>query len=170
MQQVDHRPQMTPFFDVHLKQVSQVIHARTSLSQPSLLLDTGRFRVPLSDDQPAQLVAEFPGHLLPDRLTEEIPEADATVVRGVGQEDAPAILRQLYVFEMRPPGWIDADSGTHVDLVVILEPLRAHVFPPLDVFRLPVLERALESFVARKADVVGNLLRGNHGEPRSADF
>src|SRR4029079_17885190 len=49
-----------------------------------------------------------------------------------------------------------------VDLVVILKALRAHVAPPLDVLRLPMLERALQPLVAGQVDVVRDLLGGNH--------
>ena len=63
----------------------------------------------------------------------------------------------LTYLEVRPAGRIDADGRPHVDLVIVLEPLRPHVLPPLDVLRLPVLERALQALVAGEADVVGNL-------------
>ena len=35
VQQVDHRPQMTPFLDVHLKQVAQIVQARAALPEPA---------------------------------------------------------------------------------------------------------------------------------------
>src|SRR6185295_11447114 len=136
--------------------------ARTALPKPPLLLDARRLGVPLRDDQPPQLIAELARHLLPDRLAEEIAEADAAIVNGIGEEDAPAILGQLDVFEMRPARRIDADRGAHVHLVVVLEPLRPHVFPPLDVLRLPVLERALQALVARQVDVIRYLLGRDH--------
>src|SRR5215510_10239477 len=63
---------------------------------------------------------------------------------------------------MRPPLGVDADRGPDVHLVVILEPLRPHVPPPLDVFRLPVLERALQALVAREVYIVRNLLGRDH--------
>jgi hypothetical protein len=88
---------------------------------------------------------------------EKIPEPDAPIVHRVGQEDPPAVFRQLHVLEVRPPRRVHADRGAHVDLVVVLEPLRPHVAPPLDVSRLPVLERPLQALVAGKADVVRDL-------------
>ena len=148
VQQVDHRPQVTAFLDVHLKQVAQVVQARAALAEQPLLLDARRLGVALRHDQAAELVAELARHFLPDRLPEEIAEADRAVVDGIGEEDAPAILRQLHVLEVRPPVRVDADRRAHVHLVVILEPLRPHVLPPLDVLRLPVLERALQPLVA----------------------
>ena len=148
---------MPPLFDVHLKQIPQVVQARTAMAEHPLLLDAGRLGVALRDDQPAQLVAELTRHFLPHRLPVEIAEADAPIVRGIGEEDPPAILRQLDVLEMRPPFRINADSGPHVNLVVILKALRPHVAPPLDVLGLPVLERALQALVAGQVDVVGDL-------------
>src|SRR4029077_10141865 len=59
------------------------------------------------------------------------------------------------------------DRGPDVDLVVVLEPLRPHVAPPLNVFRLPVLERALQALVAREVDVIRDLLGGNHDASQS---
>ena len=157
VQQVDHRPQMAPLFDVHLKQVPQVVQARAPLAEPPLLLDAGWLGVALRHDQPAKLIAELARHFLPDRLAEEVAESDATVVHGIRKEDPPSVLRQLHVLEVGPPGRIDAHRRADVDLVVVLKPLRAHVLPPLNVLRLPVLERALQTLVAREADVVGDL-------------
>ena len=158
VQQVDHRPEVPAFLDVHLKQVAQVVEARAAVAEPALLLDARGLGVALRDDEPAQLVAELARHFLPDRLAEEIAEADRAVHDRIGEEDAPAVLRQPHVLEVRPARRIDADRGAHVDLVVVLEPLRPHVLPPLDVLRLPVLERALQALVQVQIDVVGNLV------------
>ena len=156
VQEVDHRPEVAPLLDVDLEQVAKVVHARASLPEPALLLDRRRFGVSLRDDQAPQLVAELPGHLLPDRLAEEVTEADAAVVNRIGQEDPPPVLGQLHVLEVRPAGRIDADGGPDVDLVIVLEALRPHVLPPLDVLWLPVLERPLQALVAGETDVVRN--------------
>jgi hypothetical protein len=164
VQEVDHRPEVTSLFDVDLKQIPKIVQAWTALPQPALLLDARRFGVSLRDDQPAELVSKLSGHFLPDRLAEEVPEADPTVVDRFGKEDAPAILGQLHVLEVRPPRGVHADRRPHVHLMEILEPLRAHVPPPLDVGRLPMFECALEPLVARQADVVGNLFGGNHNQ------
>ena len=76
VQQVDHRPEVAAFLDVHLEQVAQVVEARAALPEPALLLDARRLGVALRHDQPAQLVAELARHFLPHRLAEEIAEAD----------------------------------------------------------------------------------------------
>src|SRR5262245_62010752 len=154
MQQVDHRPEVPPFLDVDLKQVAEVVQAQTALPEPPLLLDARRLGVALCDDEQPKLIAKLPRDFLPDRLTEEIAEADAAIVDRIRKEDAPAVLQQLHVLEVRPPRWIDADGRPHVHLMVVLKSLQTHVMPPLDVFRLPMLERALQPLVAREADVV----------------
>src|SRR4051812_11579077 len=100
---------MPPLLDVDLKQVAQIVHARAALSEPALLLDARRLCVPLRDNQPAQLIAELSRTLLPHRLAEEIAEPDSPIVYRIREKDAPAILRQLDVFEVCPPGRIHAD-------------------------------------------------------------
>src|SRR6185436_14571565 len=89
VQQVDHRPEMASFLDVHLEQVPQIVEARAALAEQPLLLDARRLGVALGDDQPPQLVAELARHFLPHRLAEEVAEADASIVDRVGEEDAP---------------------------------------------------------------------------------
>src|SRR5262249_21313054 len=148
--------------DVDLEQVAQVVHARTPLAEQALLLDAGGLRITLRHDQPPELVPEFTRHFLPDGLSEEITKADSTIVDRVGEKNPPAVFGQLDVLEMRPPFGIDADRRPDVHLVIVLEALRAHVLPPLDVFGLPVLERTLEPLVAGEVDVIGDLLGGNH--------
>src|SRR5205085_10927377 len=98
----------------------------------------------------------------PYRLSLELAEADAPIRCRLGEEDSPPIVRQLDVFEMRPPLGIDADRGPEVDLVIVLESLRPHFAPPLQVFRLPVFERSLQALVAGEVDVVRNPLGRNH--------
>src|SRR6185436_9216496 len=166
MQQVHHRPEMTALLDVHLKEIAEVVQAGTALTEPPLLLDTGRLRITLGDDQPSQLIPEFPGYVLPDRTPHQIAKPNAAIVDGIGEKDAPSIFRQPDVLEMWPAFRIDADGRPHVHLVMVLESLRAHVAPPLQVLGLPVLERALEPLVAREVDVIGYAIGGNH-EPAS---
>ena len=168
VQQVDHRPQVTAFFDVHLEQVPQVVQARAVRAELALLLDAGGLGVALDHDEAAKLVAELAWHLLPDGLALEVAEADAAIVGGLGQEDAPAVLGQLHVVEVRPAGGVHADGGAQVDLVMILEALRPHVAPPVQVGRLPVLQRALQALVAGEVDVVRNALARDHECPPSA--
>jgi len=39
VQQIDHRPQMTSFFDVHLKEIAHVVQRRAGMTEKSLLFD-----------------------------------------------------------------------------------------------------------------------------------
>ena len=39
VQQVNHRPKMPAFFNIHLKQIAQVVKRRTTATQSALLLD-----------------------------------------------------------------------------------------------------------------------------------
>src|SRR4030095_3648985 len=67
-----------------------------------------------------------------------------------------------HCLDVPPPCRVDADRRADVDLVVVLKALRPHVAPPLDVLRLPVLERALQALVAGEVDVVRDLLGRDH--------
>jgi len=49
-----------------------------------------------------QLIAELAGDFLPYGLTEEIAEPDAPIGQRIGEKDAPPVLRQLDVLEVRP--------------------------------------------------------------------
>ena len=88
MQQVDHGPQVTSLFDVHLKQIPQIVQAGTALPEPSLLLDAGRLGVALGDDQATERVAVLAGHLLtgPD-------EPNIVIEAGVPREDESSTAR-----------------------------------------------------------------------------
>jgi hypothetical protein len=131
----------------------------------ALLLDAGRLGVALQHNQSAQRVAKLARHLLPHWLALEIPETNAAIRRRFREEDPPAVFGQLDIIEMRPPGCIDAHGRAQIDLMVILEALRPHITPPIEVGRLPMLERALQALVGVEADVVRNAFARNHDSP-----
>ena len=162
VQQVHHGPEVTALLHVDLEEVPQVVQARTMGAKRTLLLDAGRLRVALDHDEPSQLVPELPRHLLPHRVALEVAEADAPIVRRLGHEDAPAILGQLHVVEVRPAGGVHADGGAQVHLMTVLEPRRPHVAPPVEIRGLPVLEGPLKTLVARQVDVVRDAFAGDH--------
>src|SRR6266436_6517032 len=68
VQQIDHRPQMPPFLDVHLKQIAQVVERRTRPAEMPLLLDRRRLCVALRHDESSQDSAMLTRHVAPDRL------------------------------------------------------------------------------------------------------
>src|SRR5262245_30135381 len=70
---------------------------------------------------------------------------------------------------MRPARGIDAHRGPQVDLVAVLESRRAHPAPPIQVGRLPMLERALQALVARQPHVVRNAISRDHVVLRTFD-
>jgi hypothetical protein len=157
VEQKDHRPEVPALFDVHLEQVTEIIHGWAGLPEQSLLLDACGFRVSLRDDQAPERVAMLAGHLLPHGLAVVVSTRDGSVLHGVGEEDSPAIVRHLHVVEVRPALRIDAGGGTQVH-VVVRRAFGAHVFPPVDVVGLPGLERALQLLVVREVDVIRDLV------------
>ena len=153
VQQVDHGPQVPSLLDVHLEEVPEVVEARGGLPQLALLLDAGRFRVPLGDDQAAEVGPELARNLLPHRLAGQIPEPDAPILLGRRQEDPPPVVGHPHVVEVRPTRRLDGDRGPE-EHIVALETLRPHFAPPVEERGLPAEERPLESRVLREGDVV----------------
>ena len=158
LQQVDHRPEVAAFLDVDLEQVAHVVERGRGLAEVALLLDAGGLRVALDHDQPAQHGAVLARHLLPGLLALVGAEVDLAVLLARRQQDAPAVLRHLHVVELGPALGIDGDGGAQVD-VGGLEALRPHGHPPVDVARMPLLQRLQHALVVRQADVVGDLGR-----------
>ena len=83
-------------------------------------------------------------------------ERDAAVGFAVGQEDAPSVLLERDVAEMRPAVAVGADRGAQID--VARDEIRTEVAPPLHEAWLPGLERALQAPVAAQVDVVGDAI------------
>src|SRR5690606_39497911 len=129
VKEVHHRPEVAAFLDIHLEEVAQVVHAGRGHAEMTLLLDRRRLGVALGNDDAAQVGPMLAGHTLPDRLAEVVAEVDATaLLRGI-EEDAPAVVGQLHVAELRPALGIDADRGAAVDIVAMPTP-RPHGAPP----------------------------------------
>ena len=86
LQQIDHRPEMAAFLDIHLEQVAQVVERGRGGAEMALLLDRGGFGVALDDQQAAQHGAIFARHLLPGRLALVRAERDgAALDRGASR-------------------------------------------------------------------------------------
>ena len=158
LQDVDHRPQVTAFLDVDLKDVAHVVERRRGLAEMALLLDRGRLGVALDDDEAAQHGAIFARHILPDRLAVVAAERNLAALLLRRQQNAPAVFGHLHVIELRPALGIDRDGGAQINQRV-LEALRPHVHPPVDVARMPALERAQHLPVFGEIDVVRDLGR-----------
>src|SRR5207302_933228 len=81
-----------------------------------------------------------------------IAEGDHPIGLGLGEEDAPAILRHPHVTELGPALGVDADRGAQVDLAG-LQALGPHVPPPVQELWLPLLERPQEPAVPGEVDM-----------------
>ena len=158
LQQIDHGPQMPAFLDVHLEQVAHVVERGRRLAEKALLLDGRRLGVALDHDQPAQHGAILAGHLLPGGLALVGAEVDLAALVARRQQNAPAVFGHLHVVELGPALGVDADGGAQVDLGG-LEPFRTHGLPPVEIARVPLLQRLQHALVVHQADVVGDLGR-----------
>src|SRR6266850_2505370 len=156
MQQIHHSPQVTAFFDVHLKNISQVVHRRTRRTQHSLLFDGSRLGVSLGDNDAAQRGAVFARDFLPRGLAFVGAEIHFTLFIAWLEKNSPAVVRHLDVAELRPAVRFHACGGPQIDFVVVAL-IRTHVVPPAHVSGLPMLERALQYAVASQINVVRNL-------------
>src|SRR5439155_9079137 len=136
-------------------EVAQVIERRAALPQRALLLDRGGLGIALRHDQAAQGGAVLPRYLLPGRLAAMGAEADAAIGLRLGEEDAPAIVRHADMAEIRPALRVDADRRAQIDLGRGCT-LRPELAPPVEIARLPGLQRAQQAAVAGEVDVVRN--------------
>src|SRR5882724_670666 len=144
---------MASFFHVHLKKISQIVKRRRRVAKQTLLFDRSRFRVALRNDQAAQRGAMLARNLLPDRLAEMVAEADTTVVFFLCQEYSPAIIGHFHVIECRPTFGVHADRRAQIHTRSV-EIARSEPVPPIQKFRLPVFQRALQRAIRAQAHVV----------------
>ena len=155
VQQVHHGPQVAAFLDVDLENIAQVVERRAGLAEVALLLDGGGLGVALGDDQAAQFGSVFPGNLLPRGIPLVHAEIDPAVLFGGGEENAPAVIGHANEIVIGPAAGLDADGRAQVN-VHLLAFRGAHFLPPVHVFGLPFLQRALEAAVLGQIDVVGD--------------
>ena len=157
VQDVDHRPEVAALLDVDLEQVAHVVERRRGLAEMALLLDGGRLGVALDHHQAAQHGAVFARHLLPGRLALVLAERDGAVFFLRREQDAPAVLRHLHVVELGPALGIDRDRGAQIDHR-LLEALRPHVLPPVEIAGVPAFQRLEHAAVLGEIHVVRNFL------------
>src|SRR5215471_6544580 len=106
---------MSPFLDVDLEQVAEVVERRAGAAEMALLLHRCRLGVALRDDEPPERAAILAGDLLPGRKALVIAETDDPARLGLREEDAPPILGHSHVVELCPSLSVDADGRTQVD-------------------------------------------------------
>jgi hypothetical protein len=157
VQKVDHRPEMTAFLDVDLEQIAHVVERRRGLAEIALLFDRSRFGVTLDHHQAAQHGAVFARDILPGRLADMLAERDGTIFLLGCKENAPAVLRHLHIVELGPALGIDRHRGAQIDHG-LLETFRSHVLPPVEIARVPALQRFEHAAVLGEIHVVRNLL------------
>src|SRR5882757_258719 len=133
---------MAAFFHIHLEEIPQIVHRRRRQSEMTLLLDRGWLGVALRYDDTSQVRSILTGDLLPHRLAFVGAEGNLPIGHLWIQEDAPPILGHLYVAESGPSRLVHARRRAQI-AVVLVRALGPHVGPPVEKFRLPVLERPL---------------------------
>src|SRR5262249_14924131 len=97
--------------------------------------------------------AVFARHLLPGGLAVMLAERNRAALLVRRQQDAPAVVRHLHVIELGPTLGIDRHRGAQVD-ERLLEAVRPHGLPPVEVAGMPALERAQHLTVLGETDVV----------------
>src|SRR5229473_988293 len=157
VQHIDHRPEMAALLDIDLEEAPPIVERRAAVAEEPLLRDRGPLGNALRDDEAAQGRATLARQKLPRRLAVLVAEADAAVGHGVGEEDAPAVIRHLHRAVARPA--LGVDRGRRAQIDVGGEEIRGpHAAPPIEEARLPMLQRALQRAVLGEVDVVGDAL------------
>ena len=149
---------MPALLDVDLEDVAHVVERRRGLAEIALLLDGSRFGIALDDDEAAQHGAILARHVLPGRLAVMPSERNLAIGFLRRQQNAPAVFGHLHVVELGPALRIDRDCGAQINQR-LLETLRSHVLPPVDIAGMPALERAQHLPVFGQIDVVRDLGR-----------
>src|SRR5262245_54582078 len=108
---------MSPFLDVDLEQVAQVVERWAGAAEMALLLDGCRLGIALRDDEPAERAAILTGNVLPGRKILVIAEPDDPSRLGLREEDTPSILGHSHVVELGPSLSVDADGRTQVHVL-----------------------------------------------------
>src|SRR5579871_4720945 len=107
---------MAAFFNVHLKQISQIVERWRRMPEQALLFHGGWFRVTLCHDQPTQGRTMFARHLLPHRLSEIVAKSDSPVSSWFCEKNSPAIFRHFHVAERRPAFGIHGNRCSQINL------------------------------------------------------
>src|SRR5262249_28945860 len=137
---------VSAFFDVDLKEISEVIERRAGVTKPALLFNGSRFGIALGYDDAAQGVAKFSRHFLIGGLAVVVAETDFGVRVRWYQKDAPTVIRHLDVIEMRPAVRLDADSRSEIH-ILLLKAVGSHLLPPVEIVRQPLFERPLQAHI-----------------------
>src|SRR5213595_3543872 len=110
---------MTAFLDVHLKEISQIVKRWTGVTESTLLLDRSRFGIALRDNDASQCIAKLARHFLISRRTVVVAESNPGIGRRRLQEDSPAIIRHLYIIEVRPSLAANVNARAQPDILLL---------------------------------------------------
>src|SRR5260370_18617783 len=103
VQQINHRPQMAPFFHVHLKKIAEIVKRRRGLTQMALLLHRCRLGIALGHDQPAEYSSMLARNFAPDWFALMLTEWNAAIGFRFREKNAPSVIRHLHPSKSRPP-------------------------------------------------------------------
>ena len=147
---------MAAFLDIDLEQIAQIVQRGRGLAEMTLLLDGSRLGIALDHDQPAQRGAMLARHFLPGGLAIILAERNGAVLFLGSKQNTPAIVRHLDIVELGPAARIDRVGRAQIHQR-LLEAVRAHIVPPVDIAGMPALQRLEHLAILGKIHVVGNL-------------
>src|SRR5712692_9298757 len=137
---------MAPFFHIHLKKIAEIVERRAGFPQMALLLDRGRLGVALCNDEPAEYSPMFARNLAPYPLALVLAERNPAIGLGLGQKNAPSIIRHLHISKCSPALLVCRSCGPQIDIAA-LKTLRPHLAPPLQEAGLPGFQSSLQPAV-----------------------
>ena len=155
-QQINHRPEVAAFLDIDLKEVAHVVKRRRGQAKEALLFYRPRLGIALNHDQALEHVAVLARHVVPYVFARMFTAGDLALLNLWREEHTPAVFRHADIVELGPTLGVHGDGGAQIDHG-ILEILRDQVIPPVDVARMPPLQRLEHLLVATQADVVWDL-------------
>src|SRR5882762_3055670 len=169
MKKINHRPEVASLFHIHLKKISQIVKRWRSVPQQSLLLHRRWLRISLRHDQPPERRTMLPRNLLPHRLAHMIAKSHPAFGFLLRQKNPPPVIRHLHVIKCGPAFSVHADRSPQIHTRSI-KITRAQPMPPVQKFRLPMLQRALQAAIRPETHVIGNavlIIRFHHTRSRS---
>src|SRR5258705_2994263 len=95
----------------------------------------------------------FARHLLPYWLAESVTETNAAILFLLRQKNSPPVVRHLHIVKCRPALGVHTDCCAQINAVRV-EVAGTEAMPPIQKFRLPVFQRALQRTIRAESHVV----------------
>src|SRR5258708_20612574 len=111
----------------------------------------------------------LPRNLLPHRLAHMIAKSHPAFGFLLRQKNPPPVIRHLHVIKSCPAFGVHADRSPQIHTRSV-EVTRPQPMPPVQQFRLPMLQRALQAAIRPEPHVIGNavlIIRFHHTRSRS---